>query len=113
MTGADEGERTRKRFDLLRHLEGDEFDMKAFRWRLFWCIAPVAVALIVTAVASWNYAQSQSGQGKQQGLTFKLGVDLVGGTILVYEVDVSKFKEGKLPEGYRPEQLITALQRRI
>jgi SecD/SecF fusion protein len=87
--------------------------MKAFRWRLFWCIAPVAVALIVTAVASWNYAQSQSGQGKQQGLIFKLGVDLVGGTILVYEVDVTKFKDGKLPDGYRPEQLITALKRRI
>ena len=36
-----------------------------------------------------------------------------GGTILVYEIDVTKFKDGKLPADYRPEQLISALKRRI
>jgi len=87
--------------------------MKAFRWRLFWCIAPVVVALIVTSVAAWNYAQAQQAKTASQGLTFKPGVDLVGGTILVYEVDVSKFRDGKVPADYKPEQLIAALKRRI
>jgi SecD/SecF fusion protein len=87
--------------------------MKAFRWRIFWCVAPVVVSLVVVGFAAWNKARSQSDPTQPQGMTFKLGVDLVGGTILVYEVDVAKFKEGKLPDGYKPEQLITALKRRI
>src|SRR5260370_35838952 len=76
---------------LLLHSEGVELDMRVFRWRLFWCIAPVVVALIVTSVAAWNYKQAQQAKAASQGLAIKLGVDLVGGTILVYEVDVSKF----------------------
>jgi SecD/SecF fusion protein len=87
--------------------------MRAFRWRLFWCIAPVVVALIVTSVAAWNYSQSQQAKSAAQGLGIKLGVDLVGGTILVYEVDVSKFPNGEMPSDYKPEQLIAALKRRI
>jgi SecD/SecF fusion protein len=87
--------------------------MKAFRWRLFWCVAPVVVSLVVVSIATWNYVRAQQGLSHGTGLNYTLGVDLVGGTILVYEVDVSKFKDGKLPDGYKPEQLVTALKRRI
>jgi SecD/SecF fusion protein len=47
-------------------------------------------------------------QRELEGGGFKLGVDLVGGTNLVYEVDPTK----KLPE-YEPEKLAEALKRRI
>ena len=39
---------------------------------------------------------------------FNLGVDLVGGTILVYEVD-----ESKTPDNFKAEDLANALHRRI
>ena len=69
--------------------------MKAFRWRIFWCVAPVLVSALVVGIASWN-SLAKADASKPQGMTFKPGVDLAGGTILVYEVDVAKFKDGKL-----------------
>src|SRR5439155_16961089 len=44
---------------------------------------------------------------------FKLGVDLAGGTILVYEIDLAKFPSGQLPEGYDAQKLATQLKKRI
>ncbi len=58
-------------------------------------MVPVIVGI---AVCAWAY-----NSGK-----FRLGVDLVGGTILVYEVDTSK-QQGEV----KPDELAAALKRRI
>jgi SecD/SecF fusion protein len=57
--------------------------MRSFFWKFVICLLPCALAAWVTTVASINYANGDSGG-------FKLGVDLVGGTILVYEIDLRK-----------------------
>src|SRR5437868_4915784 len=75
--------------------------LRPFYWRVFWCTLAVVVAGMVVANATTRYLNRTGG--------YKFGVDLVGGTILVYEVDPSK----KLPDNYKPEQLAAALKRRI
>src|SRR5881409_1470725 len=75
--------------------------MKRFGWRLTICSVPVVLAALIVARAFYLYDRGEGG--------FKLGVDLVGGTILVYEVDESQ----KLPEGYQAQELANALKRRI
>src|SRR5439155_546526 len=63
--------------------------------------------LISIGVVAWAYNEYQNGRGG-----FVLGVDLVGGTILVYEVDESKMT----PESrgsFKVEDLAAALKRRI
>src|SRR5262245_38428097 len=78
--------------------------MRRFTWKLAICLIPVVVAALITARA---YVLYQRGEGG-----FKLGVDLVGGTILVYEVDdPAKLRENN--PGYRPEDLAASLKRRI
>src|SRR6266581_9116591 len=79
--------------------------MRAFRTRIITCLLPVLVAAGVVAYAYYRY---QNGEGG-----FKLGVDLVGGTILVYEIDLDKFPDRKLPDSYKPEDLVARLKRRI
>ncbi|MBV9122605.1 MAG: protein translocase subunit SecD [Planctomycetes bacterium] len=79
--------------------------LKPFANRLGLCLLPIFLAGWVVARAVGYY---QAGEGG-----FKLGVDLVGGTILVYEVDLSKFPDGKLPQDYKPEMLAASLKRRI
>jgi SecD/SecF fusion protein len=59
------------------------------------CVAPVVLGV---AVCTWAYYKDR----------FRLGVDLVGGTILVYEVDMSK-QQGEV----KPDELAAALKRRI
>jgi preprotein translocase subunit SecD len=54
-------------------------------------------------VVAWASHQYDKGRGG-----FRLGVDLVGGTILVYEVD-----ETKMPDNFKAEDLAAALKRRI
>jgi SecD/SecF fusion protein len=71
-----------------------------FFWRITTSFVPLVVAALVVVNAYYKHS-------------FKLGVDLVGGTILVYEVDESKFPEGKIPANYKPEDLAAALKRRI
>src|SRR5262249_13301893 len=44
---------------------------------------------------------------------FKLGVDLVGGTILIYEVDLNKLPDGQLPPDWNPQELARRLKARI
>src|SRR5579884_2680067 len=78
--------------------------MKPLTTRIVICILPVLAAC---GVVSWAYYQYSRGQGG-----FRLGIDLVGGTILVYEVDQSK-KDITTAAGGRTEDLATALKRRI
>src|SRR5205085_10715238 len=63
--------------------------MKSFFWKFTLCLLPCFIAAYVTADAVNKYYHGESGG-------FKLGVDLVGGTILVYEIDFRKSaKEAK------------------
>src|SRR5947209_8529024 len=78
--------------------------MKRFGWKVVWCLLPVVLAALVVGRAFYQYTHEGGG--------FKLGVDLVGGTILVYEVDESK----TLQEGDKrstKDELAAALKRRI
>jgi SecD/SecF fusion protein len=57
--------------------------MKSFFWKFVLCLVPCALATWVTVQAIvWFIDGSSRG--------FKFGVDLVGGTILVYEIDLRK-----------------------
>src|SRR5437868_3032735 len=47
--------------------------MKRFGWKIFWCLLPVVLAALVVGRAYYQY--------QREGGGFKLGVDLVGGTI--------------------------------
>src|SRR5947209_19461402 len=57
--------------------------MKSFFWKFVLCLLPCALAAWITADAIAKYREGASGG-------FKFGVDLVGGTILVYEIDLRK-----------------------
>lgn len=83
--------------------------MKRFTTRIIVCLLPILLSLGILfwppgvglpAGAYWKYEAGEGG--------FRLGVDLVGGTILVYEVD-----ETKTPENFKAEDLAAALKRRI
>ena len=69
--------------------------MKSYLGRILLCVVPVVLGI---AVCAWAYHYGK----------FRLGVDLVGGTILVYEVDRSKMTD---PDQYKPEDLAAALKR--
>lgn len=77
-----------------------------FYWRIAACVIPLVIGGIIVANATYRYAHGEP------GLTFKWGVDLVGGTILVYEVDATKFPNGEVPAGTGAD-LAAALKRRI
>ncbi|MBY0526842.1 MAG: protein translocase subunit SecD [Gemmataceae bacterium] len=81
--------------------------MRPFLGRILICLIPVLLSGYLVALAGFHYETGT------QGLNFRPGVDLVGGTILVYEVDVDKFPDGKMPENYKPEDLAAAIKRRI
>src|SRR6185437_5540156 len=70
--------------------------MKSYLSRILLCVVPVVLATLIVA---WAYYYGK----------FRLGVDLVGGTILVYEVDKSKQGDQEV----KPEELAAALKRRI
>ena len=57
--------------------------MKQFIWKFLICFVPCALAAWATTDATVKYYNGDAGG-------FKLGVDLVGGTILVYEIDLRK-----------------------
>src|SRR5215216_1929609 len=81
--------------------------MKSFFWRFVICILPVFLAGLVI----WDgFAQEKTHKVFYQlfgkNIEVKWGVDLKGGTILVYEIDTRKLEEkqkeaagGKTPEG--------------
>lgn len=60
--------------------------MRPFIGKILICLIPMILASWVTYVAWDRYQRGESGG-------FKLGVDLSGGTILVYEIDLRKAKE--------------------
>jgi SecD/SecF fusion protein len=74
--------------------------MKANVGRVILCLVPVVLAAGVVGWASYRYEKGRGG--------FRLGVDLVGGTILVYEVDRTR-----QTQDVKPEDLAAALKRRI
>ncbi len=87
--------------------------LKDFKWRLLICVVPVLLALWATSVAWRNYATDSPA-----GLRFNLGVDLAGGTILVYEVDRKWWDEeqakGTFKEApFKSDALAAALKKRI
>jgi SecD/SecF fusion protein len=77
--------------------------LKPFFNRLAICLIVPAIAALFVIHAAFAYQKGEGG--------FKLGVDLVGGTILVYEVDPDK----EMKASYRdnPELLASSLKRRI
>ena len=85
-------------------------DMKSFFWKFFICIVPCLLAGWVTTDATIKYRRGDSGG-------FKLGVDLVGGTILVYEIDLRKSQDTDDKNKFDPAKdtsvLAESLKRRI
>src|SRR5260370_31703598 len=69
-------------------------------WKAVICLAPALLSAVVVGQAMARYNAGEGG--------FKLGVDLVGGTILVFGIGPDRE-----PENFNPEQLAAALKRRI
>jgi SecD/SecF fusion protein len=59
--------------------------LKPFDRRAIVCVTAVLLSALVVTRAGWLFAHGEGG--------FRLGVDLVGGTILVYEVDTERLAE--------------------
>lgn len=76
--------------------------MKRFQWRIAICLVPVLGALA--------YLTPKFLQGKEG---FKLGVDLVGGTILVYETERGELWEKTENKKELMERLAASIKRRI
>ncbi len=60
--------------------------MRKFYGRIAICLIPLLISAYIVGMAFVNYFQGRGG--------FKLGVDLVGGTILIYEVDPDRLPPG-------------------
>src|SRR5205809_6928539 len=82
--------------------------MKSFFLKFAICVVPCLLAGWVTTLATIKYYRGDSGG-------FKLGVDLVGGTILVYEIDLRKNQdsENKFDPVKDINVLAESLKRRI
>ena len=84
--------------------------MKNFFWKFAICLVPCAFALWAVSSATYKYYQGEAGG-------FKFGVDLVGGTILVYEIDLRKTQDADTGFGKDPARdiniLAESLKRRI
>jgi SecD/SecF fusion protein len=82
--------------------------MRPFFWKIVICLAPCLLAAWVTTTAILKYINGDSGG-------FKMGVDLVGGTILVYEIDTRKqLDQGQKFDANQDTNLLaTSLKRRI
>src|SRR5207237_8483577 len=76
---------------------------KPFFRRLAICLGVTTIAAVAVIHAAFAFHRGEGG--------FKLGVDFVGGTMLVYEVDPDK----EMKASYRdnPELLASSLKRRI
>ncbi|MDW8221316.1 MAG: protein translocase subunit SecD [Gemmatales bacterium] len=86
--------------------------LKRFFWPIIICVVPVVVSAWIVLAATLNMLDPQS----EGGLRFNMGVDLAGGTILIYEVDrdwwYSRLSEAERAE-FDSTRLATALKRRI
>lgn len=76
--------------------------MRPFFWRIVICLVPCLLAGWATAAATVRFLNGEPGG-------FKTGVDLAGGTILVYEIDMRKLEKGQ----FDSNKLAIALKRRI
>ncbi len=79
-----------------------------FRTRTIICLIPILLAVFLVGRAYWKYQDGAGG--------FKLGTDLAGGTILVYEVDQELSKISGSTDGGRAKAdntLAESLKRRI
>jgi protein-export membrane protein SecD/preprotein translocase SecF subunit len=91
--------------------KGSQRAMKPLTGRIVRCLVPIVIGLLVCGIAFWNFSHPPMkvfGWPVFARLKPSLGVDLVGGTILVYEIDPDK-----KPENYNKDQLIAALKRRL
>src|SRR5947209_1178716 len=86
--------------------------MRRFLWKIIFCTVPVLLGLLIIGVAYNKYMRGEGG--------FRWGIDLAGGTDLIYEVDMDKFPddpnrpgEKRLPDNYSPQELAASLKRRI
>src|SRR5262249_8188655 len=80
--------------------------MKSFKWKIIVCVLPVLISLIAVGLALYRYQQGRGG--------FRFGVDLVGGTILVSQVDQEK--QQQTTPGARDtkiDELAAAIKRRL
>jgi len=68
--------------------------------RVLTCLVPMVLALLIIAVAFRNY------QAGTPGLTFRMGVDLSGGTTLVYEVKLDDKANTPAEVNQRLEEVI-------
>ncbi|HEX4591817.1 MAG TPA: hypothetical protein VH120_17905, partial [Gemmataceae bacterium] len=59
--------------------------LQPFHRRAIVCLTAVLLSALIVTRSGWLYAHAEGG--------FRLGVDLVGGTILVYEVDTERLAE--------------------
>ena len=75
--------------------------MKAYLGKILICTVPVVIACVIVGWAFYQYRQEKGG--------FRLGVDLVGGTILVYQIDPTK----PGGSGDKLNELAASLKRRI
>jgi SecD/SecF fusion protein len=76
--------------------------MKSFYLKLAICVIPCLLAAWATFDATFKYYRGDPGG-------FKLGVDLVGGTILVYEIDLAKSREADKDKTFDPIKVIAVL----
>jgi SecD/SecF fusion protein len=74
--------------------------MSRFTFRILVCLVPTLLSIAVVARAGWLFAEGRGG--------FALGVDLVGGSVLVYEIDPTKSDQT-----FEKTDLAAALKRRI
>jgi len=70
-------------------------------WRVILCAVPVIISAVIVANATNKYFQGEGG--------FRLGVDLSGGAVLVFEVDTSRTNSADA----KIEDLAAVLKRRI